>query len=335
MRIRVIVAGLLAAAIAAPAQAQTSQCASGATQDACQKAVDLFNFMTPQLSTAIASGNPTLGQGGALGGLGHFSIDLRGSAVNGSFPRLSNVGLSTSGAQHSTFASTNQFIPMVSADAAIGLWRGYSLGVTHIGGIDAIVTMTYLPNLNNGDQVNGGTSSKTNFKVSGSNEAFGFGARLGILEESAVTPGVSFAYVQRNLPSITGTAHVDSAPPQPSGDLSLNNFTVKTSDWRITAAKSFLIFGISGGVGQDKYTANTTMQFTVNGPFGGTSQLANNLSMTRTNYFVGAYMNLFLFKLEGEYGQVSGGTLPSAFNNFGSDAAKARSYFTLGLRFGR
>jgi hypothetical protein len=329
MKVRLIAVGAFAAAIAAPMQAQTSQCAGGATQDACQKATDLFNFMTPQLSTAIASGNPTLGQGGALGGLGHFSLDLRGSAVNGSLPKLSNVGLSTAGAQHSTFTSTNQFIPMVSADAALGLWRGISLGVTHVGGIDAIVTMTYLPNISND---NGG-SDKTNIKVV-NNTAFGYGARLGILEESAVTPGVSIAYVQRNLPTITGAVHVDSAPPQPSGDLALNNFTVKTSDWRLTAAKSFLIFGLSAGYGQDKYTANTTMSFTVNGPFGGTSQQPTNLSMTRTNMFVGAYMNLFIFKLEGEFGQVSGGSLPAAFNSFGADPAKTRSYFTLGLRFG-
>jgi hypothetical protein len=45
-------------------------------------------------------------------------------------------------------------------------------------------------------------------------------------------------------------------------------------------------------------------------------------------------MNLFVFKLEAEYGQVSGGTLPDHFNTFGSDAASSRSYLTAGLRFG-
>ena len=57
-----------------------------AAADACPKAVDLLNFMTPQLSTALVGGSPTLGQGGVLGGLGHFSIDIRGSAVNGQLP---------------------------------------------------------------------------------------------------------------------------------------------------------------------------------------------------------------------------------------------------------
>jgi hypothetical protein len=45
-------------------------------------------------------------------------------------------------------------------------------------------------------------------------------------------------------------------------------------------------------------------------------------------------MNMLIFKLEAEYGQVKGGTVPSALNNFGTDPAASRSYFTAGLRFG-
>lgn len=328
MNVRMIVAGLLATAITVPLHAQTSACASGATQDACQKAVDLLNFMTPQLSTALASGNPTLGQGGALGGLGHFSIDIRGSAVNGSLPQASDVGLSPLGAQHSTFTSKNQYIPAVSLDAGIGLWRGYSLGVTHVGGVDAIVTMTYLPNLSTSGS--GGGSITT----TGGSEKFGYGARLGILEESAVTPGLSVAWVERDLPVISFGETVNASGANPGGSINLDNLAIKTSDWRITAAKSFNIVGLSLGYGQDKYDANSLVSVMVDGG-GGPSVTASNFAMTRTNYFVGVFINLFLFKVEGEYGQVTGGSLPTAFNTFGSDAAKSRSYFTLGLRFGR
>jgi hypothetical protein len=333
MKIRVIVAGFLVAAIAAPAQAQCPTAAA----DACQKAADLLNYMTPQLSTALASGNPTLGQGGALGGLGHFSIDIRASAVNGSSPNVSNLSLSTSGRQSTTFTNQNQFIPAASVDAGIGLWRGYSLGVTHVGGLDAIVTMTYLPNISsksNGGNGNGGLSTG-DLTVNGSNEKFGFGFRLGLLEESAVTPGVSFAWVKRDLPTVSFTANVDSTSAiNRGGELALNNFSVNTTAWRVTAAKSFLIFGLSAGVGQDKYDASSTINVTVNGPFGGTGSQAGSLSMTRTNMFVGAFVNLFIFKLEGEYGQVSGGSA-ATFNTFNPVASASRSYFTLGLRFGR
>jgi hypothetical protein len=327
MKLRVMVTGLLAAAIAVPAQAQTSSCASGATQDACQKAVDLLNFMTPQLSTALASGNPTLGQGGALGGLGHFSIDIRASAVNGSLPQASNVGFSPLGAQHSTFTSKNQYIPGVSLDAGVGLWRGISLGVTHVGGIDGIVTMTYLPNISTSGS-SGGSISTT-----GGSEKFGYGARLGILEESAVTPGLSVAWVQRDLPVVSFGETVNASGANPGGTIDLDNLAIKTSDWRITAAKSFNIVGLSLGYGQDKYNANSLLSVTVDG--GGSSQTPNTFAMTRTNYFVGMFINLYIFKIEGEYGQVTGGSLPAAFNTFGSDAAKSRSYFTVGLRFGR
>ena len=126
MKFRIFMAGALVAVAGTSAQAQS--CAAGQTQDACQKGVDLVNFITPQLSTALAGGNATLGQGGALGGLGHWEVDLRASAVSGKLPKLNNVGLSTTGAQATTFASDNQFMPGVSANAAIGLWRGYSLG---------------------------------------------------------------------------------------------------------------------------------------------------------------------------------------------------------------
>jgi hypothetical protein len=327
MKFRIIVAGLLATAIAAPMQAQCPT--TGTTADACQKAVDLLNFMTPQLSTALVGGNPTLGQGGTLGGLGHFSIDIRASGFSADLPQGSGVGLSATGKQSSNFTTKSQLIGVPSIDAGIGLFRGFSLGVTHVLGVDGIVTMTYLPNLTNS------SSGGTNFSVDGSNEKFGYGFRLGLLEESAVTPGVSFAWTQRDLPSISLSDSISASNSlgSASGTIALNSYQVNTSAWRITAAKSFLIFGLSAGLGQDKYTASSTIATTVNGAAQPT--VPDNFSMTRTNYFVGAYVNLFIFKLEGEYGQVSGGTA-NGYNQFNgsSDYSKSRSYFTAGLRFG-
>src|SRR3954467_2248974 len=79
-------ASLTAASLGA--QIDTQRCPSGTTaqrvsQDACQKAIDLFEYMAPQLGTSITGGNATLGQGGNLGGLGHFSFGLRVNAVEG------------------------------------------------------------------------------------------------------------------------------------------------------------------------------------------------------------------------------------------------------------
>ncbi len=327
MKCRVILAGLLATAIAAPMQAQCPTAAA----DGCRKAADLLNFMTPQLSTALVGGNPTLGQGGVLGGLGRFSIDIRASAVNGQLPKFNNVGLSITGEKSSTFTSDKQYIPFPSVDLGVGVWRGFSLGVTHVGGVDAILTATYLPTNVGGD--NSGTD-KTSFKVGGSNPHFGYGVRVGLLEESAVTPGVSFVWAQRDLPTLSLSSTVDASGANPGGTLSLNNYSVNTSVWRITAAKSFLIFGISAGLGQDKYTSNSSVTATVNTAGNPTGTKVVDFSMTRMNYFAGFYMNLFVFKLEVEAGQVTGGTVPVAINSFGADPATSRGYITAGLRFG-
>src|ERR1700682_6533110 len=74
-----------------------------ASQDACQKAIDLFKYMAPQLGVSITGGNATLGQGSSLGGLGHFSIGLRVNAVQGSLPQVQNVTPAVTGATSSRY----------------------------------------------------------------------------------------------------------------------------------------------------------------------------------------------------------------------------------------
>ena len=39
----------------------------------------------------ITGGNATIGQSGALGGLGHFSIGVRVNALQASIPKLDNI----------------------------------------------------------------------------------------------------------------------------------------------------------------------------------------------------------------------------------------------------
>src|SRR5437660_1096254 len=84
---------------AAAAQAQQNSCPAGsatlgvpnrdmATQDACRMAVDVFQYLAPQLGLALTGGNPTLGQGGVLGGLGHFAAEARVNAFAGDIPQI-------------------------------------------------------------------------------------------------------------------------------------------------------------------------------------------------------------------------------------------------------
>src|SRR3954465_5003868 len=128
-RLFVLFAGAMLTASSLNAQGISSRCPNGTTaqrisQDACQKAIDLFKYMAPQLGTSITGGNATLGQGGNLGGLGHFSLGLRVNAVQGSLPQIQDISLSTNGATNTPAIDTkSQLIPMPTADLAIGVFK--------------------------------------------------------------------------------------------------------------------------------------------------------------------------------------------------------------------
>jgi hypothetical protein len=319
--------GFALLASASPALAQCSN-ANVAVRQACTASVDLINYMTPQLSTAIAGGSPTLGQSGALGGIGRFALTLRGTAVmNGAFPNIGDKPFRTDGAPQS-YTTEETMVPGVGVDFSIGLTKGASLGATNVGGLDFIVSALYIPDIE-------GEGGDFSIKAKDGNLKLGYGLRVGLLDESLVTPGVYLSYLQRDLPvvSLTGSSASGSGVGTASGTFALNDFSVKTTAIRLVAAKSFVLFGLQAGVGQDTYKGSSNVTATVN-TVGGT-QTANasaNMSMTRTNMFVGASINLFIGKLVAEYGTVSGGSLPTPTNTFDKQASDSRTYLSGGLR---
>jgi hypothetical protein len=297
-----------------------------ATQDACQKAIDLFQYLVPQLGTAIAGGNATLGQGGTLGGLGHFLVDIRINAVQGSIPQVDQVQPSVQGAVSSTYDTKSQILPMPTADLAIGIFKGLPLAITNVGGIDLLVSASYLPEFN---------SSGVSVKVPNGSLKLGYGIRLGVLQESLLVPGISVTYLRRDLPTVSIAAN------NSSDTLNVNDLSLKTKAWRVVASKSLLMFGVAVGAGQDKYESSADVRASVAArpPFTSSRFTAAPTSpvsqdLTRTNVFADLSLNLLLFKLTGEIGQVSGGTI-NTYNHFsGKQAADSRIYGSVGARFG-
>ena len=332
-RLFVLFAGVTLAATSAEAQQgiDTQRCpattnAQRISQDACQKAIDLFAYLAPQLATSIAGGNATLGMAGSLGGLGHFSAGLRVNALQGSLPQVQNVTLQTNGAANSPAIDTKtQLFPMPTAELAIGVFKGLPLAITNVGGVDLLVSAAYLPEFN---------SSGVSVKVPNGSLKLGYGARVGILQESLLVPGVSVSYVRRDLPTVNIAANSGS------DSLYVNNFSLKTTAWRVVASKGLLLFGLAAGVGQDKYESSTDIGAHVAArtvpptPAVNTVPVSLSQNITRTNVFADLSMNLLLFKLTGEIGQVSGGTI-STYNTFnGKQAADSRIYGSVGARFG-
>jgi hypothetical protein len=295
------------------------------TSDACQKIHDFAAFMAPVLGTSLIGGNTTLGQGGTLGGLGHFSIGVRANVLrSGTLPRIDQVGVTSSGATQSNIAVDDVPVGLPAVDAAIGVFRGFPLGLTNVGGIDLLFSATYIPEIE---------KDRISITVPGGSLKIGYGARVGLLQESLLLPGVGVSILKRDLPATTIVAR--------TGDdvLELRELETKTTAWRLTASKSLLLFGLAAGVGQDKFSTSTTGFVSVNETVAGTPLAASETipfkqDLTRTNYFVDLSVNLLLLKLVAEIGQVSGGDI-TTFNRFtGTEADASRVYFSVGARVG-
>jgi hypothetical protein len=295
---------------------------SQATEDARQQAHDVFQYMAPQLGLAIAGGSPTLGQPSVLGGLGHFSIGLRGNALAGHLPQVDQFQTSCTGAQTQTLPTAEQVLGLPGVDAAIGVFKGLPLGVTKVGGIDVLLSASYIPELDT-DHIDV-TVPEGSLKI-------GYGARVGLLQESLLVPGVSVSLLRRELPV------VNLVGASGNNSLAVNNLSVKTTAWRVVASKSLLLFGLTAGMGRDSYDQSADVTATVQAPapFGTQSSTINpSQSLSRTNMFAGVSLGLPLLKLSGEVGRVSGGTITTVNNFDGKAAADSRMYASLGLRFG-
>ena len=310
----------------AVAQGIDPRCPAGsllarAAQDACQKAVDIFAFMTPQLGIGLVGGNATLGTGGALGSIGRFSIGLRGNAIQGRVPQVADVDAAVTGAVRSDYGIDDQVVGLPAVEGAVGLFGGIPLGVTHAFALDGLVSATYVPELSH---------SSVAVSLPDGSLKLGFGARLGVLQESFATPSVSVTYLRRDLPTTSIIAS--------SGDdrIAVENIGVKTTAWRAVAGKSIGFFGLAIGGGKDDYDSRATASVEVNeaglsvpgGPY------ALSQKVSRTNIFADASLNFPFVKFAVEIGRVSGGTIDT-YNTFsGKRADDALTYASVGLRIG-
>ncbi len=303
-------------------------------RDACQKAVDVFQLIAPQLGASVAGGNAVLGRGGSLGGLGHFSVGLRANVVEGALPQLQNVRLSTDGPQRTAIPTNGQVVGLPGAELSAGLFAGVPVGLTRVGGLDALVSALYVPNYSSGSFA---------LRTTGGSLELGLGARFGLLEESRFVPGVSVTYLRRDLP----TAAIAAASGQDT--IRVNGLGARTGAWRLVASKRTGFIGAAAGVGQDRYRSSASLSAYV----APRSLLApNNVSsstpaydggiasvtqtLTRTNYFADVRLGSGVVALVGEAGRSTGGTVAPTFNTFGSHVAgESYTYFSLGLTLAR
>jgi hypothetical protein len=225
--------------------------------------------------------------------------------------------LSVGPATSRNYTVKQQYIGLPTVDFALGLTKGFNLGVTRIGGIDLIGGATYVPEVDEDD-----------FSVAAPDGSLSlaYGARIGLLQQSALIPGVAFSWMKRDMPTLNLSTSTDG------GDqLAINNLAIKSTSWRLSAQKNFLLFQFGAGFGKDNYDFNADVVATVNdgGTYNGSFNAAQEMS--RTTMYGSLGINLFLVKIVGEVGQVSGGSAPT-FHTYDTAADAKRMYGTVGVR---
>lgn len=305
-----------------PACASTNN-VTARTVDACQKITDIFRFISPQVGIALAGGNTVLGEGGTLGGPGKASFTLRATGVDGFVP-ANDVGFATDGnALAANFGAQRAPIPIPTADVATGLYKGKPVGLTNVFGIDLLVGITYVPDVK---------KDVLAIKSKGSGFALAYGARVGIVQESAAMPGISVSYRSRKLPNtnILYTPNNDT--------LTINGAQVDTKAYRIVAGKHFKFLGLAGGYGRDEINAKSLFVAVINepAPVGrvDVSVPGARQKVTRSNAFVNLSLGLPKAQLVGEMGWSNGRGAVATFNTFDDKAANGKyRYYSLGFTF--
>lgn len=265
---RFALAAAAAALVAAPLAAQQSleeTCASaeGAEeQRRCTAVAQAVDAAQPQLGILLAGGNPTLGTastgGVRLGVIPRVSLTGRVNVVAARLPDI----------RETPEEGVRQFrvpAPAVGANLSLGLTQGFSVApmMGGFGAIDLLGSVSVLPLGLLSDDFGENAFS------------WGAGARVGLLRESFITPGVSVSLMYRDLGDV-GFGHVCDGTEQPlfsaggpanrsvcsaGGDFGEIAFGLTNWSARAAVSKRLLGLGLTGGVGYDRFRTDADFAF--------------------------------------------------------------------------
>jgi hypothetical protein len=304
---------------AAPLVAQNSQCtpfaASSNAFNVCNAAIDGTRAFQPILGLLTSGGTPVLGTPGNLGGFGKFNVVARVNATEVVLPDLSYNGATTT-----VPAGDQLFFPSPLIEGAVGVFGGTGSGLF---AIDLLASAQLLPTT----QIDNLTVDSTARHIGSLALGLGFGARVGLVRESATAPGVSVSIMRRNIPELrygtgTGTTTYSFAT------------NLYATNLRATVSKHLSVLQLAAGLGWDRYTGDATIE--LRDPSTGlvAPPIAMALASSRTLGFVDAGFDTRFVKLIGEAGYQLGKdeNLQTTFEDF--DPAAGRFFASVGLVVG-
>ncbi len=220
----------------------------------CAQMVNALTTVQPSVGMAFSGGNPVLGTGTTIGKrlgiLPRVSVTARANVALAGLPDLFRGGYVSQVTEQQPMlgAAPTVSVPVGSlqGDVAIGLFDGFSPApmIGGIGSIDLLGSVAFLPQV---DQV-GLSKAITNF---------GAGARVGLLRQGLVTPGISVSAMYRVMGEV-GFGNIDDDDP---GEFSTD---LRTLSVRGVASKGILAFDFAVGAGYDRYSSDVSIGWRMN-----------------------------------------------------------------------
>lgn len=254
-------AALFAAPLAAQNNIETAcNDAPVVARDQCAIVAQAVDAAQPQLGILMAGGNPTLGTastgGVRLGLIPRVSLTGRINVVGARLPDI----------REEADGQTDQFTlpaPAVGANVSIGLTQGFSVApmIGGFGAIDLLGSVSVLP------------LSLLEEDFGDNAISWGAGARVGLIRESFVTPGVSVSLMYRSLGDVSfGDVCEGTEVPvadnrsacSTEGDFGEIEFGLDNWSARAIISKRLLGLGLTAGVGYDRF--ETSADFAVRAP---------------------------------------------------------------------
>lgn len=265
-------AAALAVAFAAPLAAQNDidtvcdeRFSNATLRSRCASVAQAVDAAQPQLGILMAGGNPTLGTA-STGGvrLGLLPRVSAGARVNVVFARLPDIREENTSEGEMALDQFSVPAPAIGGNVSIGVFPGISLApmIGGFGAIDLLGSATILP------VSLAGVEGLEKNPVS-----WGGGARVGLLRESFITPGVSVSVMYRKMGELQfgdvceGDELPVAADPNgrtcssSEGDFGEISFGLTNLSARAAVSKRLLGFGLTAGVGYDKFDTDANLAF--------------------------------------------------------------------------
>lgn len=310
----------------------------------CAQFVNSLTTVQPSVGIAFSGGNPVLGTGTTIGKrlgiLPRVSVSARANVALADLPDLFRGGYSNEltalQPQLGTAPVVGVPVASVQGDVVIDLFDGISTGpmLSGVGSIDLLGSFSLLPKA----EAVGLSESITNY---------GAGARIGILRQGLVTPGISVSAMYRVMNDIAFGSIEGGDPGEFSADL-------RTLSVRGVVSKGILALDLAVGAGYDRYTSDVSVGWLLDCKLlecetyqpGGAEivgRFDGELTTSAWNVFGNVALDLLVLSIVGEIGyqkavdgisvdDLEDAELPSSRHLTAKDLGGGRLFGSIGLR---